>query len=555
MKFKLLVIGTFLATCVPAGLLAAEPAASPSPELAARLQWWREARFGMFIHWGPVSLKGTEIGWSRGAQIPIEEYDSLYKKFNPTKFDADAWVSVAKAAGMKYIILTTKHHDGFCLFDTKHNDYNVMNTPLGRDVTGELAAACRKQGIAFGTYHSVCDWYHPLFPLGSPGGSTKKPSPDLEAYDRHLRAQTTELIRNYGPLLIMWFDVPQMFDRQRGQALIDHVRGLQKDIIVNDRSGAPGDYDTPEQRVGAYQDHRPWETCMTICNQWAWKPDDPMKSLKECLQTLVKCAGGDGNLLFNVGPTPEGIIEDRQVQRLKEMGAWLEKYGQSVYATRGGPYKPTRQFASTRKGNVVYLHVFAWDGPALTLPPLGRKVVSSSLLTGGSVQVRQGAEGLTVTVPEANRREIDTIIKLELDGSAMDIAAIKIPRSEFPRVSSSNVFQKDVDNYGPEQAVDGDEATRWATDAGTHSAWLELDYGRPRRFSGVKMAESYDRVRKFEIQYKAGAEWKTCLQGQAVGPHYEKRFDPIEAQVVRLNILEAIEGPTLFEFSMLAEKP
>ncbi len=181
----------------------------PNP---ASLQRWRDMRFGMFIHWGPVSIKGTEIGWSRGAQVPIEVYDNLYKQFNPLKFNADQWVATARAAGMKYIIFTTKHHDGFCMFDTKQTDYNVMNSAFGRDVVKELAGACKKQGIAFGAYHSVCDWHHPDFPVGSPGGTTKKPHPNLDRYNDYLKKQVAELIHNYGPLITLWFDVPQMFD-------------------------------------------------------------------------------------------------------------------------------------------------------------------------------------------------------------------------------------------------------------------------------------------------------------------------------------------------------
>lgn len=334
-----------------------EPWLRPDP---AALKRWQEMRFGMFIHWGPVSLTGEEIGWSRGAQTPIEEYDNLYKKFNPTRFNADQWVAVAKAAGMKYMVLTTKHHDGFCLWDTRQTDFNIMHSPFGRDVTKELAEACRRGGIAFGTYHSVCDWHHPDFPLTSPGGKVKRETSDIAAYRRYLRAQATELITKYGPLLTMWFDVPQEFDRAEGSENVRLCRGLQPDILVNNRAGGGcGDYGTPEQRVGGFDIERPWETCMTICRQWAWKPDDKMKTLSECLQTLIRTAGGDGNLLFNVGPMPTGEIEPRQVERLEEMGAWLAQYGRSIYGTRGGPFKPARHLVSTRKDNTIYLHILA----------------------------------------------------------------------------------------------------------------------------------------------------------------------------------------------------
>jgi alpha-L-fucosidase len=192
-----------------AWLQIAFPSLDPEPKPTddpARLAWWREARFGMFIHWGPVSLKGTEIGWSRGAEVPAAEYDQLYKKFNSTLFDAGAWVRIAKQAGMKYIVITSKHHDGFCIWDTKLTDYNIMNAPFHHDILKELSAACRKQGIVFSTYYSILDWHHPDYPLGSPGGKTEKPSANMDRYVAYLKGQLAEIIRNYGPLGIMWFD-------------------------------------------------------------------------------------------------------------------------------------------------------------------------------------------------------------------------------------------------------------------------------------------------------------------------------------------------------------
>lgn len=195
---------------------------------------WRDKRFGMFIHWGPVTLTGKEIGWSRGSQVPVEEYDSLYKRFNPVKFNADEWVSLAKSAGMKYIVLTSKHHDGFCLWNTRQTDYNIMNTPFGRDVVKELSEACRRQGMAFGLYYSTCDWHHPEFPLTSPGGSVERKESNLDRYTSYLKRQVAELLVNYGPLYVLWFDVPQKFDKTRGQGVIDFARAIQPDIWIND---------------------------------------------------------------------------------------------------------------------------------------------------------------------------------------------------------------------------------------------------------------------------------------------------------------------------------
>jgi len=550
---KRAILGFVLAVGMGCGAGAAGETAGAEkpPANAARLERWRDARFGMFIHWGPVSLKGTEIGWSRGAQVPIDVYDNLYKQFNPVKFHADEWAKLAKEAGMKYMVFTTKHHDGFCMFDTKQTDFNVMRSPFGRDVVKELAEACRKQGIAFGTYYSVCDWHHPDFPHGSPGGKTLKPNPNLDRYEQYLRKQVEELIRNYGPLNTLWFDVAQDFDAQRGKGVVEFVRSLQPDILINNRCANPGDYDTPEQRVGTFRMERPWETCMTICRQWAWKPNDQFKTLPQCLHTLILCAGGDGNLLLNVGPMPSGEIEPRQVERLKEMGAWLAKYGESIYGTRGGPLKPSKSVASTRKGNVVYLHILKWEGDGITLPKLPKKVVASSVLTGGTAEVKQGEDGLTIRVAPQDRQEIDTIVKLELDGPAMEIPPIGLPTNI--KATASNVFHR-AEEFGPEMAFDNDPHTRWATDAGTKQAWVAIELQKPVMAAGVKIQEAYPgRVQKFELQYKEGDQWKTILTGSKLG-NFAGKFAPVTVQHVRLNIFEATEGPTISEIQLLEKK-
>ena len=403
-----------------------KPAAAPPTEAA--IANWRAKRYGMFIHWGPVSLTGKEIGWSRGNETPIEKYDNLYKQFNPTKFNADEWVSIAKAAGMRYIVLTTKHHDGFCLWDTKLTDYNIMNTPLKRDVVKELAEACKKQGIAFGAYYSTCDWHQPDFPLTSPGGKVRREKSDIDSYNKYLLGQLEELITQYGPLITIWNDVPQEF-KGRGVNTINLVRKLQPDILINNRTGDGGDYDTPEQKIGGFNMDRPWESCMTVSahNHWAWGgSNDGVKPLEACLRMLVLGNGGDGNVLLNVGPTPEGIIAPEQANRLKDVGDWLAKYGESLLGTRGGPYKPTTDFACTRKDMTLYLHFLKRSGDVIKLPALPAKVVSAILLTGGEVKTSQSDTELTLTLAPKNPKEIDVVVKLELDKAAMDIAPINV---------------------------------------------------------------------------------------------------------------------------------
>ena len=227
--------------------------------------------------------------------------------------------------------------------------------------------------------------------------------------------------------MTIWNDVPQFFEG-RGAQTIKLARSLQPDILLNDRTGDGGDYGTPEQRIGKYQDNRPWETCMTICEQWSWKPNDQLKSLEQCVSTLVLCAGGDGNLLLNVGPMPTGEIEPRQVQRLKEIGAWLETHGESIYRTRGGPWKPNRSLAATRAGRTVYLHLLNPAPEMVELPALSRRVVGASLLNETPIPFTQKDGKLILTVPSVAREPIDTIVKLRLDGSAMDLPAQEVPQ-------------------------------------------------------------------------------------------------------------------------------
>jgi len=551
---RLITVGAaLLLVCVVAPAMGAEETAQQRDQ---RLAWWREARFGLFIHWGPVSIKGTEIGWSRGGErrgtggkgdIPLDVYDNLYKDFNPTRFDANEWVALAKSAGMKYLVFTTKHHDGFCEFDSKLTDYKITNSPFKRDVVAELAKACHEQGIRLGFYYSPPDWHHPDYRTANHA-----------RYIEYLHGQLRELCTNYGQVDIIWFDGlgggEKDWDARRLTAMI---RQLQPKVIINNRAGLAEDYDTPEQTIGGFNNTRPWESCITICQQWAWKPNDRLKSLKQCIRTLARCAGGDGNLLLNVGPMPTGEIEPRQVARLKEMGQWLAKNGASIYGTRGGPYKPAQWGASTHKGNSIYLHIF--DGKNVTLAPFSqRKVVSATLLSGGEVHFQQTDSALSLTLPAEGRDENDTVVELKLDGPAADVPLIGPPPSltKGAKATASNVYQKNNRAHGPQMAVDNNSSTRWATDSGTRQAWLEVDLGSPQTIGRVVIDECVDfgqRINKFELQYLEAGAWKTLIEGTTIGSDYSQQFKPVTAQRVRLNILDASEGPTIWEFHLYAK--
>lgn len=401
-----------------------------------------DMKFGMFVHWGPVSLKGTEIGWSRGREVPAEEYDNLYKQFNPQKFDADEWIKTAKAAGMKYFIITSRHHDGFSLWPTEYSDYDIAATPYKKDVLMALKNACDKYGILFGTYYSIADWRHPHYPKGSPGGKTGKATGDMEKFIPFIKCQTKELIEKYDSK-IMWFDGEweDPWTHKMGQDFYQYLKSLDENILINNRVDKgrkgmegitisdeyAGDFATPEQRVGNFDVEHPWESCITICKQWAWKPDDEMKSLEECLFTLLKTAGGGGNLLLNVGPMPDGRIEPRQVDRLKEIGNWLDKNGESVYGTTGGPYLPTEWLASTRKGKSVYLHLLNFNEKKLELPfPFEARLQSCAMLNGEKLKFKTNHKMLQVQLPENKMSKMVSVIKLDFASDTSVFTPIKI---------------------------------------------------------------------------------------------------------------------------------
>ncbi len=518
------------------------------------LDWWREARFGLFLHWDMVSLVGTEISWSRGLEIPNEEYDALYKRFNPVDFDPDEWVALAKAAGMKYLVFTTKHHDGFSMFDSAWTDYKITNSPYGKDIVKQLADACHRGGLKLGFYYSPPDWYSPDFRNPITGWR----------HTRFIHRQLRELCTNYGKVDIIWFDgLDTTAAENSSEKLLAMIRRLQPGVLINNRSGLPADFDTPEQTVGGFNRARPWESCITIGNQWSYRPKDTIKSLEECLGTLIRCAGGDGNLLFNVGPMPTGQIEPVQADRLREMGKWLAQYGQSVYGTRGGPYKPADWGVTTCKGKRVFLHILSWedigdDEAGLPLlPPLPAKILSCRALTGGSATCSQSEEGLRLFVEPSARVAPDTLIELVLDRDAETLEPLSAPSRSLSvgkPATASNVYQGMTWGFGPQAAVDGNLSSRWATDSGTLSAWLEVDLGAPLTCGKARLLEAapYDgRVKRFRLLYRNAPEeaWQVALEGTEL-PKTAITFTPFTARYVRLDLPEAIEGPTIADFSL-----
>ena len=354
-----------LAIAVALAPLAASLAEESVGQRDARMKWWHEARFGLFIHWGVYSVpagtyRGKRISgigeWimNRG-KIPVKEYKAFAKKFNPVKYDADAWVRLAREAGMKYIVITSKHHDGFAMFDSKVTDWDIADaTPFGRDPLKELAAACRKHGLKLGFYYSQAqDWCHPG---GAAAGGhwDKAQDGDMDAYIRDIAVpQVREILSNYGPLAILWWDTPVGMNKERAD-MLRPLLALQPGIITNNRLGGGyrGDTDTPEQHIPATgMPGRDWETCMTMNNTWGYKSyDDNWKSVETLIRNLVDIASKGGNYLLNVGPTSEGLIPEPSIVRMRAVGRWMKLNGEAIYATGASPFKRLA-WAAARKSS------------------------------------------------------------------------------------------------------------------------------------------------------------------------------------------------------------
>lgn len=408
------------------------------------MQWWRDARFGMFIHWGVYAIpgRGEWVMWNE--RIPYSEYRKLADQFQPDKFDADAWAACAREAGMKYMVLTARHHDGFCLFDSQVSDFTSVKTAARRDFVAEYVTACRRAGLKVGLYYSPLDWRFPGYFF-----------PDLyresaEAMKQQTYDQVRELLTQYGTIDILWFDGggddwlgfggiewgaggwhrrdttwPQTKHFQgrplwEPEKLYAMIRELQPQIAMNNRAGSPGlgwegDFGTPERRLGEVEADRAWEMCDCLAESWGYIPNKPMRSLRNCVQLLVNCAIRDGNLLLNVGPKPDGEIEARQVARLRQVGAWLSAYGASIYATRGGPFPVGRWGGTTTRDNRVYVHVLDWEEDEIILPQIPENVISGRGLTCDSAEVTVAEDSVRIRVAPEDRQAPDTIIVLETE--------------------------------------------------------------------------------------------------------------------------------------------
>jgi len=550
-----------------------------------RMQWFRDAKFGMFIHWGPCAVGQKEIGWGRdanrpwdinGVQTPRTEdpvYDNYYKQFNPTKYDADAWVKFAKASGMKYMVLIAKHHDGFAQFDSKAGDYDIMASPYQKDIVKAYADACHKNGMKLGLYYSTRDWHHPDYLVG-----------DNRKYDAFYRAQVKELLENYGQVDVMWFDHVGGRDwgKWKFDELFEMMYKLQPKLIVNDRAArfcgpatpedrgpatpelakmCGGDYGTPEGHIGGMNIASDWESCIHVGQGWSYHGEDGFKGPDDCIKMLVSCTTGGGNLLLNFGPRPDGTFAEGEAKVARAMGVWLSRYGQAIYGTRGGPYRNGSWGGTCHKGNKLYVHVYDWPREGLALDPLPNKVLAARTLNGAPVTVKQSSDELSLEVAPKDRDTPVTVIELTLENTIATgslSGAIHTPKnyiSELGALLSDNAKLEISSTCGWDNAANharlftGDKVDFAFHTDNENNPWAKIDLGavktvnavvidnRPdeRRTEGLILSVSEDGA-KWEEVWKAKdwvASWVvplTHLDAGANVPGRKVRFIKLETK-------------------------
>jgi alpha-L-fucosidase len=397
---------------------------------ARRMKWWHQAKFGMFIHWGLYSLLGRHEWVMEMEGIPVPEYEQLAKRFTPKPNAARDWARLAKRAGQKYMVMTTKHHEGFCLFNSQYTDYCAPKQACGRDLVKEYVEAARAEGLRVGFYHSLMDWHHP------DGARCAEDEAARKRFVAYIHGQIRELLTNYGKIDVLWYDVAWPLDAKgwESERMNEMVFQLQPDVIVNNRNRLDGDFSTPEQRIQAEKGGRAREACMTMNGSWGYhKADDDWKTPKTVVRNLATCARGGGNYLLNIGPRGDGSVPEESVRILSAVGRWMEKNGQAIYDTE--PCRVSRStFANfTRKGNTLYIHVHFWPGDTVAIGGLETRVLSARLLaTGKKVDFQQERFRVRFTgLPPKPPDDPVTVLAVECESEPvqdMDVVRRQRPR-------------------------------------------------------------------------------------------------------------------------------
>ena len=524
------------------------------------MKWWKDAKFGVFVHWAPAVVTEASLSWGRAGRkphhkrdneskgVPEQEYNDTYKIFNPTKFNAEDWVKLWKEAGAKYFVFTAKHHYGFCMWDTKTTDFNIMNTPYGKDIMKEIADACHKYDLKLFWYYSQPDWTNELY---------RKPLPSKEYNEKILYPQLRELMNNYGEIAGIWFDgLGKNPETWNSPEMLKIIRTANPHAITNHRLGSKewhmGDFDGPERGIGRFQTNRPWETCDVIGGGWGYMGEREAMPYPDVIKLLIKVVGNGGNLLLNTGPRPDGSIIESHVQRYKEIGNYLEKYGDAIYGTRAGPYISGPWGASTRKGDKVWLHILGQlENNKLTLPKFPAEIKDYKVLTGGNAKITNSKNGLTIELNDDSFNEINTIVELTLDKDASEVDLIKttgepIFYDAIVKASSERSKKNGVANLTPGAKSSFSEGitvkNSWLPAKEDKQPWLEYSWETPAEISQItikegKRAGSKHAVKDFEILVFNNGKWKTLYKGADMGAFFSYTLnEPVVAEKLKIKI-------------------
>ena len=529
----------------------------------ARMAWWREAKFGLFIHWGVYSVPAGKYGdntnygeWiMNSAKIPVAKYHEFAAQFNPVKYNPELWAKTAKDAGMRYIVITSKHHDGFTLYPSDASKWNIAGaTPYKKDLLGPLVSAAKADGLKIGFYYSQSqDWNNPGgaksgFKEGEGWDDAHKG--DYDAYLKNVAVpQTREILTRY-PIDILWWDTPMHMTPQRAAPLAALTK-LRPNLIMNNRLGGGfgGDTATPEQFVPVTGYPGDWETCMTLNGHWGYNAyDQNWKSSAELIQKLADICAKGGNFLLNVGPTSEGEFPPACVERLQEVGKWLRVNGDAIYGTSRSPFPYLPWGVATRKGGTLYLHVFDWPKDGKMTVPLNNEAKSAVLLaTGKKLSVKRADEKLVIEVPAGAPDKSDSVIALEIKGEPVT--------SPLPTVGAKVTASAEMKGSKATNAIDGTGEKRWRAPQDAKSAWLEVELKQATTIGafGLDEPDVWPRMnQKFTLEAFVGGEWKKVADGQTNGHGMRKNITALSAQKFRLTMECEKGSPGVAELQLYA---
>lgn len=516
-----------------------------------RMAWWTKAKYGMFIHWGLYCIPADGEWHMRAKKVPYSEYSKLAEQFNPLQFDADSWMALAHEAGMQYVTLTTKHHDGFAMFHSKASPYNVVDaTPFKRDVVKELSEAAPRHDITFCTYYSyLADWGHPGGQAGCDHWDPKFQDGDKRAYVTNVAiAQLKELLSNYGKIGVVWFDTDGSRDITPDEAARTvEVLKTHPNIIVDPRvPGVKGDFETAEQHMPLLRPKADyWELCGTVNGAWGYT-GAKAKPLEKLLPYMITAWGMGGNVLMNVGPTKEGIIPEDSAERLRQIGSWLKVNGESIYGSTGGPFVWLPWGTATRKADTLYLQVFQWPGDGVLKVPLSNKPVKAWLLGDAekkALLVEQHDNRLLIQLPKKAPDPIASVVALQIEGE---------PVSTYNSLVLNKPVTASCEQKSAQGLNDDDSGSRWRNTNATGS--FEIDLGKPQTFSTLRIAPAYSSVEHGLLEVRDGKDWKPVVKDLHLKQDENiVTFPSATGDAIRFSFKDEPKAPQISDFELYPE--